>query len=95
MLGHIKNLGSLDPTKVKPDVLQRLAMLAPDFGHESVLATADASLNISLLYGGYFPLATFNLRDQILPVGTFANNLLVKIVRLVSSEDCKCLLALG
>ena len=48
-----------------------------------------------MLYGGYFPIACFNLRDQILPAGTFANNLIVKIVKLVSSSDCKSLLALG
>ena len=55
---------------------------------------ADASLNISMLYGGYFPIAYFNLRDQILPDGTFAQNLIVKVSKLVSSDDFTQLLSL-
>lgn len=60
-----------------------------------MLFTADASLNLSMLYGGYFPVACVNLRDKILPQGTFANNLVVKVVKIVSSQDCKQLLCLG
>jgi hypothetical protein len=52
-------------------------------------------LNISILYGGHFPVACFNLKDQILPEGTFANNLIVKLSKLVASDDAKQLLALG
>ena len=77
--------------------MHRLTLLSQDYNekHQSILFCADASLNISMLYGGYFPIACFNLRDQILPAGTFAQNLIVKVTKLVSSDDCTQLLSLG
>ncbi len=85
----------VDHSKVKQDVIQKLSILSPSYKHQSILFCADASMNISLLYGGYFPIACFNLRDQILPPGTFANNLIVKLTKLTSADDCSQLVCLG
>jgi len=55
----------VDPSKVKQDVIQKMTILSPEYNlkHQSILFCADASMNISMLYGGYFPIACFNLRD--------------------------------
>jgi len=53
--------------------------------NSSIVYAADASLNISLLYQGHFPIACFKLKD-ILPPNTFANNLILKIKRLRSTD---------
>ncbi|CDW83287.1 UNKNOWN [Stylonychia lemnae] len=94
---HIKPLQSID-SKVPKEIIEKIAILSeiqnPAVTQSSIVYTADASLNISLLYQGHFPIACFKIKD-ILPHNTFASNLILKIRRLRSTDTCDQLMTLA
>eukprot|EP00347_Sterkiella_histriomuscorum_P019667 403340747 len=94
---HIKPLHSIDHkiSKLVQEKLQLLEQITDlNVKNSALVFAADASLNISVIYQCHFPIASFSIRD-LLPPNTFAQNLILKIKKIKSTDGCDKLLALA